>query len=44
MLSARNGIRNEETRGMRKVEDWLRGGPKSPRERLLKEWLKGLLA
>jgi len=29
---------------MRKVEDWLRGSAKSPRERVLKERLKGLLA
>ena len=32
------------TVSMRKVEDWLNGGAKSPRERLLKERLKGLLA
>jgi hypothetical protein len=28
---------------MRKVEDWLRGGARSPSERLLKDRLKGLL-
>jgi hypothetical protein len=27
---------------MRKVEDWLNGGVKSPRERLLKELLNGI--
>lgn len=32
------------TVSMGKVEDWLNGGAKSPKERLLKERLKGLLA
>jgi hypothetical protein len=32
------------TVSMRKVEGWLNGGAKSPSERLLKEWLKGLIA
>ena len=31
------------TVSMGKVEDWLNGGAKSPKERLLKERLKGLL-
>jgi hypothetical protein len=31
------------TVSMRKVEDWLRGGARSPSERLLKDRLKGLL-
>jgi hypothetical protein len=31
------------TLSMRKVEDWLNGGAKSPSERLLKERLKELL-
>ena len=31
------------TVSMGKVEDWVNGGAKSPRERLLKERLKGLM-
>ena len=32
------------TVAMRKVRDWLDGGAKSPKEKVMKERLKGLLA